>query len=224
MVHPTSNIGVLLQSEAICQDAKIPVLPHVWRKPNSNTYCLSEDQPTLSKWSIRIPPPCLRWSTSSSLIRQQMLQRITNKFELFQIGDKVWLESRNLKLRYKSWKLALKQEGPFKIQKVLGPLTYQLELLKQWKIHPVFYATLLSPYKENDIYGNNFTHPSPDLIDGQEEYEVEAILSHKWLGRRYAYLIKWKGYSSSDNSWEPEWNIVNAPELLSPYKQQHWLK
>ena len=88
----------------------------------------------------------------------------------------------------------------------------------QWKIHPIFHATLLSPYKENDVHGNNFTHPPPDLIDGQEEYEVEAILSHKRLGRRYAYLIKWKGYPSSDNSWEPEQNIVNAPELLSLYK------
>ena len=57
------------------------------------------------------------------------------------------------------------------------------------------------------MYGNNFTHLPPDLINGQEEYEVEVILSHKWLGRGYSYLIKWKGYSSSDNSWKPEWNI-----------------
>ena len=42
------------------------------------------------------------------LARQQMLQRITNKFKLFWIGDKVWLESRNLKLQYKSQKLAPK--------------------------------------------------------------------------------------------------------------------
>ena len=152
-----------------------------------------------------------------------MLQRITNKFKPFQKGDKVWLESKNLKLQYESQKLAPKQEGPFKIQEVLGPLTYHLELLKQWKVHPIFYATLLSPYKENDIYGNNFTHLPPDLIDGQEEYEVEAILSHKQLGRGYSYLIKWREYPSSDNSWQPEWNIVNAPELFSLYKQQHQL-
>ena len=155
--------------------------------------------------------------------RQQMLQKITSKFKPFWMGDKVWLESKNLKLWYESRKLVLKCEEPFKIQEVLGPLTYCLELPKQWKIHPVFHATLLSPYKENDIYGNNFTHPPPDLINGQEEYEVEAILSHKWLGRGYSYLIKWKGYPSSDNSWEPEQNVVNAPKILSLYKQQHWL-
>ena len=129
-----------------------------------------------------------------------MLQRITSKFKPFWTEDKVWLESRNLKLQYESQKSAPKWEGPFEIQEVLGPLTYWLELLEQWKIHPVFHTTLLSPYKENDTYENNFTHLPPDLINEQEEYEVEAILSHKQLGRGYSYLIKWKEYPSSDNS------------------------
>ena len=157
------------------------------------------------------------------LARRQMLQRITSKFKPFQKGDKVWLESKNLKLRYESRKLAPKREGPFKIQEVLGPLTYRLELPKQWKIHPIFHATLLTPYKENDTYGENFNQPPPDLIDGQEEYEVEAIHSHKRVGRGLAYLIKWKGYPSSENSWEPERNISNAQELLSSYKRRHRL-
>ena len=36
------------------------------------------------------------------LARQQMLQKITSKFKPFGIGDKVWLESKNLKLRYET--------------------------------------------------------------------------------------------------------------------------
>ena len=180
--------------------------------------------PAVNDWLESLHHAQDKAQAAHELARQKMLQKITSEFKPFRIGDKVWLESKNLKLQYKSQKLALKQEGPFKIQEVLGPLTYWLELPKRWKIHPVFHATLLSPYKENDTYGNNFTHPPPDLINGQEKYEAEAILSHKRLGRGYTYLIKWKGYPSSDNSWEPEWNIVNAPELLSPYKQRHWLK
>ena len=35
--------------------------------------------------------------------------------------------------------------------------------------------------------------PPPDLIEGEEEYEVEAIMNHKKWGRGYQYLIKWKG-------------------------------
>ena len=134
--------------------------------------------PSVNDWLESLHCTWDKAQAAHKLARQQMLQRITNKFKPFQKGDKVWLESKNLKLWYESQKLAPKWEGPFKIQEVLGLLTYWLELPKQWKIHPVFHATLLAPYKENDTYGNNFTCPPPDLIDGQEEYEVEAIFSH----------------------------------------------
>ncbi|PHZ10072.1 uncharacterized protein RHIMIDRAFT_42331 [Rhizopus microsporus ATCC 52813] len=39
-----------------------------------------------------------------------------------------------------------------------------------------------------------------------EEYEVEKIVNHRIAGRakkRIEYFIKWKGYSSKDNTWEP---------------------
>ena len=52
--------------------------------------------------------------------------------------------------------MAPKREGPFKIEDVLGPVTYQLKLPESWKIHKVFHATLLRPYKENKVYGENY--------------------------------------------------------------------
>jgi hypothetical protein len=48
-------------------------------------------------------------------------------------------------------KIAAKREGPFEINEVLGPVTYQLKLLESWKIHNVFHATLLQPYIENKV-------------------------------------------------------------------------
>jgi len=38
----------------------------------------------------------------------------------------------------------------------------------------------------------------------KREYEVEAIVNHQHQGRQrqLQYLIKWKGYPSSDNTWE----------------------
>ena len=75
-------------------------------------------------------------------------------------------------------KMKPKQEGPFTITKVLGPVTYRLKLPKSWRIHDVFHATLLRSYKENEIYSENFTEPPPELLEGEEVYEVETILNH----------------------------------------------
>ena len=61
-----------------------------------------------------------------------------------------------------------KQEGPFVITEVLGPVTYRLKLLTSWQIHNVFHATLLKPYRENEIYRENFTEPPPELVEGEE--------------------------------------------------------
>ena len=42
------------------------------------------------------------------------------------------------------------------------------------------------------------------VVDGEEEYEVEAILRHKGKGTRRLYLVMWKGYPITEASWEPE--------------------
>jgi len=61
-----------------------------------------------------------------------MAERSTQGITPFKKGEKVWLDSWNLKIGYLSWKLAPKQEGPFTITEVLGPITYHLKLLNQW--------------------------------------------------------------------------------------------
>ena len=38
-------------------------------------------------------------------------------------------------------------------------------------------------------------------------YYVEKILDRKVENGELRYLIKWQGYSSKDNSWEPEGNL-----------------
>ena len=97
-----------------------------------------------------------------------------------------------------------KREGPFEITKVIGPVTYRLKLPATWKIHPVFHTTLLRQYKETDVYGMNFPRPPPDLVKGEEVYEVERILKHRRRGWGYQYYVAWKGYPITEASWEPE--------------------
>ena len=108
-----------------------------------------------------------------------MREHSTQKFTPWKVGDKVWLEAMNLRLRYPSRKLSPKRQGPFKIAQVLSPLTYHLRLPSTWRIHNVFHATLLLLYKETVTHGPNFLSPPPVMIGSKEEYKVDRIVSHK---------------------------------------------
>ncbi len=137
----------------------------------------------------------------------------------FHLQEQVWLDASHLKLPHQKAKLTPKRLGPFKITQEISPVAYQLELPPNWRIHDVFHVSLLTPYHETTAHGPNFTRPPPDLIDREEEYEVERIVAHRQFGRskRLQYLIKWKGYPESDNTWEPA-DQVHAPDLIKHYQ------
>ena len=143
----------------------------------------------------------------------------------FKIKDQVWLEATNLKLRHQKTKLAPKRYGPFRVIKEISPVAYQIQLPPSWNIHDVFHASLLRPYHETAAHGPNFSRPPPDLINGEEEYEVERIVNHRRHGRSRTlqYLIKWKGYPESDNTWEPA-SQVHAPDLIKSYQKSNALE
>ena len=159
-------------------------------------------------------------SAAHKLTRQTMKSCIQSKFTPFIAGDKVWLKARNLKRNIINPKFAAKREGPFRVTKVLSSLSYQLEIPISWKIHLVFHASLLTPYKENDIHGPNYPQPLPDLINGEEEYEVEQILKHRGCPKCHQYLIRWKGYTADEDSWQNKTDLGNTSELLQEYKKR----
>ncbi len=96
----------------------------------------------------------------------------------FHLREQVWLNASHLKLPHQKAKLTPKRLGPFKITQEISPVAYWLELPPNWRIHNIFHASLLTPYYETTAHGPNFTRPPPDLIDGEEEYEIERIVAH----------------------------------------------
>jgi Chromo (CHRromatin Organisation MOdifier) domain len=156
------------------------------------------------------------------LARTRIANRKQLKFVPFEKDQKVWLDTRNLKMNHHK-KIAPKQEGPFEIDEVLGPVTYQLKLPESWKIHNVFHAALLRPYIKNKVYGNNYPRPLPKLLEGEEVYEVEMILKHWRRGRGYQYYVKWKGYPITEATWENESAFSNNGNMIQQYKDRYQL-
>ena len=131
-------------------------------------------------------------------------------------GDRVYLLRKNIKTVRPSEKLDFKKLGPFEIETVMGKVTYKLKLPKTMRIHPVFHISLLepAPKKAKQIM------PTELLPDENGEYEVETILDCKWVRGRRQYLIKWKGYPNTENTWEPKTNL-NCSELVSEFHRRN---
>jgi len=137
----------------------------------------------------------------------------------FHKDDLVLLEATNLQTTHPKAKLAPRCYGPFKVLWA-SPTNCKLELLSQIRIHPVFHNSLLKPYKETTTHGPNFACPPLEIVGGEEGYyEIERILtSHPTRNRKSTqYLVKWKGYPDSKNSWLPAKELQTAKELLKQF-------
>ena len=139
-----------------------------------------------------------------------------------QPGDMVWLNSANISTSRPSKKLDWKRLGPFQIAKRVGLQAYKLALPPTMRnIHDTFHVSLLDPVKSTSIAPHSLPPPPPPLYikDDQQYFEIENILDSKRMGRRLHYLVKWKGYPDSENSWEPLAFIPHG--LIKEFHRRH---
>ena len=51
----------------------------------------------------------------------------------------------------------------------------------------------------------------------EEWYKVEKILQHKDINGEWHYLVKWKRYSESENTWELIINLNDCKHTIEKY-------
>ena len=65
--------------------------------------------------------------------------------------------------------------------------------------------------------------PRLEIVDGEEEYQVEAVLDYRIVRRgrtdREEYLIRWAGYIAADDQWVSK-HDVGLP-LIEAYHRKH---
>jgi len=106
---------------------------------------------------------------------------------VFNPGDKVFLDTSDIRTTHPLQKLSHRRLGPFIVERRIGPMAYHLKLPHWMKqLHPVFNVVKLTPAPDDPIPGQKLTdHPPPIIIDGELEWEVEEILDSRWHWRRF---------------------------------------
>ncbi len=141
-----------------------------------------------------------------AVLRQRMMADVRRSATpTYQPGQKVWLSTRDIRLRLPCRKLSPRFVGPFTILEQINPVTYKLQLPPQYKIHPTFHVSLLKPYSPPVSLepGLKEEPPLPLILEEGAVYKVKEILESRRCGGKLEYLVDWEGYGPEERSWVP---------------------
>lgn len=165
------------------------------------------------------------WAQCAITVAQDRQQEQANRSRqpapVYKVHDRVWLNLRNVRTQRPSKKLDW-LHAKYEVLEVPTPHTVRLNV--PTGIHPVFHVELVRPAASDPLPSQvvDDSEPPPVIVDGEREFEVEAILDvrRRRRGRRSRMeaLVKWTGYP--EPSWEPL-NEIQDVSALDDYERMH---
>jgi len=117
-----------------------------------------------------------------------------------------------------SKKLIERYVGPYTIEEVVSSNAVKLQLPSLMRIHLVINISRIVRYKEQ-VKGQKKEEEKPIEVEGVEEWKVEKILNKKKIRGVEKYLIRWKGFTAEDDTWERKENLKNAEKLIKEFER-----
>jgi hypothetical protein len=61
----------------------------------------------------------------------------------------------------------------------------------------------------------------PDLQDDQEEWDVQEVKGSKNIDGIQYYLVKWTGWPSEYDTWEPREHLTNTKQKIKEWEKSN---
>jgi len=142
----------------------------------------------------------------------------------YKVRDLVMLSTKDLKYQMvgrRTEKLTERFVGPYRVKEIISSNAVKLELPGTVKIHPVVNISRVQRYV-GQVKGQRKEQPAPVIIEGEEEWEVERILSKRKVRGKDKYLVRWKGFMAESDTWEGRENLENAKKAIEEFEKEYW--
>jgi len=116
-------------------------------------------------------------------------------------------------------KLMERYVGPYEVEKVVLRNAMKLKLPVSMRIYLVLNISRIERYRE-PVRGQKVKEPKPVEVDEVEEWKVEKILNKRKVQGIDKYLVRWKGFTVENNTWEKEEDLKNAKELVNEFERR----